>query len=99
MNAIRGTLRPILLTWAGLLALTLITSLAGLVNLGAMTPAIAVVIAAIQACLIAAFLMHALRGPMLVRVVVAGGVIWFLILMTLTSVDYLTRGWLLPSGK
>jgi cytochrome c oxidase subunit IV len=99
MKSATPSLGFILLAWAGLLALTLLTALVGLVNLGGLTYVIAVVIAAVQACVIAGFLMHALHGQALVRVVVAGGVIWFLILMTLTSVDYLTRGWLLPSGK
>jgi cytochrome c oxidase subunit 4 len=93
------TYRPILFSWIGLLALTLITSLLGLMNLGVMTPVIALVIAAAQALLIAGFLMHAREDIALVRVVIAGGVIWFLILVTLTMTDYVTRGWLLPSGK
>jgi cytochrome c oxidase subunit 4 len=93
------TYRPILLSWIGLLALTLLTSLLGLMNLGVITPVIAVAIAALQAFLIAGFLMHAKEDIALVRVVIAGGMIWFLILVTLTMTDYLTRGWLLPSGK
>jgi cytochrome c oxidase subunit 4 len=35
--------------------------------------------------------MHALYESALVRVILAGGVLWFLILMTLTMTDYLTR--------
>ena len=91
--------RPIVFAWLGLLGLTLITSLLALVGLGSFSIVVAVFIAALQAFVIAGFLMHALHGYALVRVVVAGGIIWFLILMTLTSTDYLTRGWLLPSGK
>jgi cytochrome c oxidase subunit IV len=93
------SLTTILSTWLGLLGLTLLTSLLGLVNLGAMKPSIAVIIAAIQASLIALFLMHALKGPALIRVISAGGVIWFLIMMVLTLTDFVTRGWLLPYGK
>ena len=92
-------MRPIIMTWGSLLALTLLSSLVGLINLGALNLTIAVVIAALQASLIAFFLMHALHGPALIRVVLAGGIIWFLILETLTWTDYITRGWLLPSGK
>lgn len=91
--------RPVALAWAGLLALTLLTSLLGLLNLGVMTPVIALIIAAVQAFLIAAFLMHVKHDIPLVRVIVAGGIIWLLILTTLTMTDYITRGWLLPSGK
>lgn len=93
------SLTTILLTWLGLLGLTLLTSLLGLVNLGAMNPTVAIIIAAVQASLIALFLMHALKGPVLIRVIGAGGVIWFLIMMVLTLTDFITRGWLLPYGK
>jgi cytochrome c oxidase subunit 4 len=99
MKAEYDSVRPILSAWLGLLALTLITSLVGLLNLGAMTPVIALIIAGIQAFLIGGFLMHANRDIPLVRVAIAVGIIWFLILMTLTLTDYVTRGWLLPSGK
>lgn len=93
------SVRPVLLAWAGLLLLTLVTSLVGLLNLGVMTPVLAVVFAAMQAILIGGFLMHGKEDIALVRVVIAGGIIWFLILVTLTMTDYVTRGWLLPSGK
>jgi cytochrome c oxidase subunit 4 len=99
MTPSAASMRPIILTWGSLLVLTLLSSLVGLMNLGTLNLAIAVLIAAIQASLIAFFLMHALHGPGLIRVVLAGGVIWFLILETLTWTDYVTRGWLLPSGK
>jgi cytochrome c oxidase subunit 4 len=52
---------------------------------------IALVIAVIQASLIAGVFMHALYETALVRVILAGGVLWFLILITLTMTDYLTR--------
>lgn len=93
------TIRPALFAWLGLLGLTLLTSLLGFVDLGATTPVIALIIAVAQAYLIVGFLMHANKEIALVRVVIAGGIIWFLILVTLTQTDYLTRGWLLPSGK
>jgi cytochrome c oxidase subunit 4 len=99
MNSEYHSLRSVLLTWGGLLALTLLTSLIALLNLGVMTPVIGLVIAAVQAALIAAFLMHAKEDFAMVRVIIAGGIIWFLILVTLTMTDYMTRGWLLPSGK
>lgn len=94
-----SSLRPIVFAWLGLLALTLISSLLALLNTGEFSIVVSVLIAAAQAFLIAGFLMHALHGYDLVRVVIAGGIIWFLILVTLISTDYLTRGWLLPTGK
>ena len=99
MKSEYNSVRPSVLTWLGLVLLTLATSLIGLLNLGELTPVIAVSFAVIQAALICTFLMHAKEESALVRVVIAGGVIWFLILVTLTMTDYVTRGWLLPSGK
>ncbi len=91
--------RTYLLTWGGLLALTLLTSLLGLIDLGQFSVIVAVLIAAMKASLIAAFFMHALYDSKLVRVVIAGGVAWFLILVSLTLGDYITRGWLPFPGK
>ncbi len=86
-------------TLLGLLALTLLTSLLGLVDLGRFSFVAAVAIAAVKASLIACFFMHALYETRLVRVVMAGGVIWFLIMISLTLADYLTRGWMPFPGK
>lgn len=99
MRSSPPSIRSISLAAASLLGLTLLTSLISLVNLGAMNMVLALVIATLQASIIALLLMHALNGSPLFRVVLTGGVIWFLILETLTWTDYLTRGWLLPSGK
>lgn len=99
MKHVSDSVRPVLLAWLGLLGLTLVTSLVGLLNLGVMTPVLAVLFAALQAILIGGFLMHGKEDFALVRVVIVGGIVWFLILVTLTMTDYVTRGWLLPSGK
>lgn len=87
------------LTWVSLLALTLITTLIGFLNLGPFSMVLAVTIAAMKAVLIAAFFMHALFEAKLVRVVIAAGVVWFLIMVSLTLGDYFTRGWLPYPGK
>lgn len=77
----------------GLLGLTLLTTLLGFVDMGPFNTIVALLIAAVKASLIAAFFMHALYESKLVRVVMAGGVIWFLILITLTISDYISRNW------
>ena len=82
-----------LYTFLGLLALTLLTTLLGFLDLGPFNTILALLIAAVKASLIAAFFMHALYESRLVRVVLAGGVIWFLILITLTVSDYVSRNW------
>jgi cytochrome c oxidase subunit 4 len=85
--------------WLGLLGLTLLNTLIAFVNLGAWSTVIAVGIAAIMACLVAGFLMHALYEAMVIRIILAAAVIWFLILVSLTLGDYMTRGWLPFPGK
>jgi len=52
-----------------------------------------------KASLIAAFFMQALYECKIVRIIIAGGVVWFLIMVTLTLADYMSRGWLLFPGK
>jgi len=91
--------RTYLVTYIALLALTLANVLLAYLNLGPFSMAISILLAAIQASLIAGFFMQALYESALVRVVTAGGVIWFLIMATLTLTDYITRGWLPFPGK
>jgi cytochrome c oxidase subunit 4 len=83
--------RLYLLTFAGLLGLTALTVGIGFIDLGVFNTVIAVVLAATKASLIAMFFMHALYDSRLVRVVLAAGVIWVAILMSLTLADYTTR--------
>ncbi|MBV9308902.1 MAG: hypothetical protein JOZ45_22335 [Acidobacteriaceae bacterium] len=59
---------------------------------------IAVTIATAKAILIAFFFMHALYESKVIRVILAGGIIWFLIMVSLTLGDYMTRGWVLNLG-
>jgi cytochrome c oxidase subunit 4 len=93
------SLKTYLLTYLGLLALTLSTVLIGYVGLGWGSMFVAVLIAAAKATLIALFFMHALIEKKLVWLVIAGALIWFLILISLTLGDYITRGWLPFPGK
>jgi len=92
------TAKSYVLTYVALLALVLITVLVGFLNLGWGSMFVAVTIATIKATLVAAVFMHALVEKKLVWIVIAGALIWFLILMTLTLGDYITRGWVL-AGK
>jgi len=99
MNTHLVSLRSYVLTWLALLGLTVLTILIGFANLGQFSVLIAVSIAAVQASLLAAVYMHALFGPTLVRVIVAGGIVWFLFFLTQTLGDYMTRGWVPFPGK
>jgi len=93
------SVRTYTFTLLALLGLTLLTSLLALVDLGRFSFVAGVAIAALKASLIASFFMHALYEIKLVRVVLAGGVVWFLIMISLTIADYLTRGWMPFPGK
>jgi cytochrome c oxidase subunit 4 len=93
------SVRTYAFTLVALLALTLLTSLLALVDLGKFSFIAGVAIAAVKASLIAAFFMHALYETKLIRVVMVAGVIWFLIMISLTLGDYFTRGWLPFPGK
>ncbi len=86
-------------TWLALLALVLATTLIAMVDLGGFTMIIAIAIATAKASLIAAFFMHALYEGKVVRIILAGGVLWFLIMLSLTLGDYVSRGWLPFPGK
>ncbi|HWF48394.1 MAG TPA: hypothetical protein VG168_15410 [Bryobacteraceae bacterium] len=85
--------------WLALLGLTLLNTLIAFVNLGTWNTVIAIGIATIMACLIAGFLMHALYESMVIRIILAAAVIWFLFLLSLAVGDYATRGWLPFPGK
>src|SRR5579863_5049707 len=80
------------LTWLGLLALTLANTLIAFVNLGPFSTVIAIVLTVVMAGLITAFWMHALQESKVIWIVIAGSVIWFLILVSGTLNDYITRG-------
>jgi cytochrome c oxidase subunit 4 len=99
MSAPTVSLKTYALTWGGLLCLTLITTLIAMVDLGSFTMLIAIAIATLKAGLIAAFFMHALFEAKLVKVAIAGAVIWLLIMVTLTLADYMSRGWTPVPGR
>jgi len=63
------------------------------IDLGAMNNVIMLVIAVAKASLVVLFFMHVKYGSRLTWLVVAGGLFFLLILITLTLNDYLARGW------
>lgn len=99
MSAPAFSAKTYILTYVGLLCLTLATTLIGFLNLGWGSMFVAVVFATLKASLIATFFMHALLEKKIVRLVIAGALLWFLIMVTLTLGDYITRGWIPVTGK
>jgi cytochrome c oxidase subunit 4 len=69
------------------------------VDLGPFSMGIAILIATAKAALVVAFFMHGRYESRLIHVIIAAGVVWFLIMISNTLGDYITRGWLPVPGK
>jgi cytochrome c oxidase subunit IV len=82
-----------------MMGLLLLNVLLAFINMGWVNMFIGVVIATMQAAILALVLMHGLYEKVLVRLVIGGSLLWFLILVTLTFTDYITRGWVPIAGK
>jgi len=77
-----------------LLALTLLTTGAAFVDLGAQwNNLVALFIAIIKAVLVAAYFMHLRHGRRLTLLFAGAGLIWTIHLLVFTFSDYLTRTW------
>jgi len=82
-----------------LMILTLVTTWAGLVDLGRLNVVVALAIAVIKASLVVLFFMHIYWSAKLNRVVVVAGFAWLGLLLWLTLTDFVSRGWLPFPGK
>jgi cytochrome c oxidase subunit IV len=87
------------LAYVAMMGLLLLNVLLAFINMGWVNMFIGVVIATMQAAILALVLMHGLYEKVLVRLVIGGSLLWFLILVTLTFTDYITRGWVPIAGK
>lgn len=65
----------------------------GYVDLGAFNLVFALAISIGKALLVALFFMHLKGSSPLLRLAATAGLIWLLILLSLTLSDYFTRGW------
>lgn len=88
-----------LYVFAALIALTFVTTGIAYVDLGPFSVVVAMTIAVVKMLLVALFFMHLRYGTNVMKVVVAAGLIWLGILLTLTMSDYISRGWLPVPGK
>lgn len=93
------TPKSYLVVFVLLVAIVVATTLVGKFDLGPFNTPLAILFATAKAALIVAFFMQAKFEFPLVRVIIAGGVIWLLIFMSNTLGDYMTRGWLGFQGK
>jgi cytochrome c oxidase subunit 4 len=80
--------------FAALMALTLITVWASGQDFGPFNTVVALMIAITKATLVVLFFMHVKYGTRLVKLIVAGSLVWLAILIVVTLSDYASRGWL-----
>lgn len=80
-----------LLVFAGLMVLTIITVIAARFDLGFINTPIALGIAITKAALIVMFFMNVRHSSSLIKLIIIGGILWVLILLVLTMIDYATR--------
>jgi len=80
-------------TCAALLALLAITWAIAYVDLGPFNLIVALAVATTKAIVIALFFMHIKGSSRLLHLAAVAGLLWLLILISLTLGDYFTRGW------
>ncbi len=79
--------------FATLLTLTAVTVGAAFVDLGIMNPVIALAIASIKGVVVILFFMHVMYQSKLIKMTVGAGFFTFLVLLTMTLSDYISRAW------
>lgn len=76
-----------------LLVLTAVTTGAAFIDLGEFNVVIALAIACLKASLVVLFFMHIHYSSRLLKMTVGAGLFTFLLLLTLTMTDYISRAW------
>jgi cytochrome c oxidase subunit IV len=76
-----------------LLVFTLITVWAAYIDLGVLNPVIALGIACFKAVVVILFFMHVKYQSGLIKITVGAGFFTFIVLITMTLVDYMSRAW------
>ncbi len=92
------SIRTYLVIFGTLLLLTVTTTLVARIDLGPLNVVAALTIAVIKALLVALFFMHLVQSSHRTMILVSAGVVWLVILISLTLSDVLTRGWI-PVAK
>ena len=76
-----------------LLVFTGITVAAAYVEMGVLNPIVALAIASIKAVIVILFFMHVKYQSRLIKMTVGAGFFTFLVLITMTLSDYISRAW------
>ncbi len=72
---------------------TIITVVAAKLELGVFNPIVALAIACTKAVIVILFFMHVKYQSRLIKVTVGAGFFTFIVLITMTLVDYMSRAW------
>jgi cytochrome c oxidase subunit 4 len=79
--------------YVALLVGTILTVIAAEIDLGIFNPVIALAIASTKAVIVILFFMHVKYQSRLIKLTVSAGFFTFLILVTMTMSDYMSRAW------
>ncbi|MDE1178673.1 MAG: cytochrome C oxidase subunit IV family protein [Edaphobacter sp.] len=82
-----------ILVYVSLLILTGLTVAAAFVDLGILNPVLAVGIACVKGTVVILFFMHVFYQSKLIKLTVTAGFFTFLVLITMTLSDYMSRAW------
>ena len=82
-----------MIVFATLLVFTGVTVGAAYVDLGILNPVVALAIACFKAVVVILFFMHVKYQSKLVKLTVASGFFTFIVLITMTLTDYMSRAW------
>jgi cytochrome c oxidase subunit 4 len=92
--------KTLVVIWAVLICLTVLTALVSQIELGPWNAPAAMAIASAKALLVALFFMHLrYERSKIVIVWAIAGIFWLGILLLLSMTDYLTRGFLHVPGR
>ncbi|HEY7288421.1 MAG TPA: cytochrome C oxidase subunit IV family protein [Vicinamibacterales bacterium] len=87
------SLKTYLSVFLTLLVLTGLTTLVARFDMGPFNLVVALLIAGAKGMLVALFFMHLVHMKHRTQLVAGAGILWLLILITLSLSDVLTRGW------
>ncbi len=82
-----------LFVYIALIIGTILTVVAADIDMGVFNPIIALGIACTKACVVILFFMHVKYQSRLVKLTVSAGFFTFLVLITMTLTDYMSRAW------
>lgn len=82
-----------LFVYVALIIGTILTVVAANVDMGVLNPIVALGIACTKACVVILFFMHVKYQSRLVKLTVSAGFFTFIVLITMTLTDYMSRAW------